>query len=94
MRKGFRQELSEILELPLDVSLDLPKVTILGSLGVLIENHRGLIQYSPQKMVIGVGRGQISISGRDLQIEEVDREDVVVKGLIETVQMEVQDRSP
>jgi sporulation protein YqfC len=94
VRKGFRQELSEILELPLDVSLDLPKVTILGSLGVLIENHRGLIQYSPQKMVIGVGRGQISISGRDLQIEEVDREDVVVKGLIETVQMEVQDRSP
>jgi sporulation protein YqfC len=86
--RRLRQELSEILELPLDVSLDLPKVTIVGDLGVLIQNHRGLIQYSPEKIVIGVGKGQIAILGRSLQIEEVSKEDMIVRGSLGSVQME------
>jgi len=86
--RRLRQELSEILELPLDVSLDLPKVTIVGDLGVIIQNHRGLIQYSPEKIVIGVGKGQIAILGRSLQIEEVSKEDMIVRGSLGSVQME------
>ncbi len=88
MLKRLRQELSEILELPLDVSMDLPKVTIVGDLGVLVQNHRGLIQYSPEKIVIGVGKGQIAILGRSLQIEEVSKEDMIVRGTLGSVQME------
>ena len=88
MLRKLRQELSEILELPLDVSLDLPKVTIIGDLGVLIQNHRGLIHYSPERIVIGVGKGQIAILGRSLEIEEVSKEDMVVRGILGSVQME------
>jgi sporulation protein YqfC len=86
--RKLRQEISEILELPLDVSMDLPKVTIVGDLGVLIQNHRGLIQYSPEKIVIGVGKGQIAILGRGLEIEEVSKEDMIVRGNLGSVQME------
>ncbi len=88
MLRKLRQELSEILELPLDVSLDLPKVTIVGSLGVLIQNHRGLILYSPERIVIGVGKGQIAILGRSLEIDEVSKEDMIVRGTLGSVQME------
>lgn len=88
MLRRLRQELSEMLELPLDVSLDLPKVSIIGDLGVLIQNHRGLIQYSPEKIVIGVGKGQIAILGRSLEIEEVSKEDMIVRGTLSSVQME------
>ncbi|MEX0974816.1 MAG: YabP/YqfC family sporulation protein [Bacillota bacterium] len=88
MLKKLRQEISEILELPLDVGMDLPKVTIIGNLGVLIQNHRGLIQYSPEKIVIGVGKGQIAILGKSLEIEEVSKEDMIVRGLLGSVQME------
>lgn len=88
MLRKLRQELAEILELPLDVSMDLPRVTIVGDLGLLIQNHRGLIQYSPEKIVIGVGRGQMAIVGKSLEIEEVSREDMIVRGAIGSVQME------
>ena len=88
MLRKLRQELSEILELPLDVSLDLPKVTIVGDLGVLIQNHRGLILYSPERIVIGVGKGQIAILGQSLEIEEVSKEDMIVRGTLGSVQME------
>lgn len=88
MRKRLRQELFSALELPLDISMDLPRVTIVGDLGVFIENHRGLIRYSPERIVIGVGQGQIAILGKDLEIEEVSTEDMIVRGSIGAVQME------
>lgn len=88
MLRRLRQELAEILELPLDVTMDLPKVTIVGDLGVLIQNHRGLIRYDPGRIVVGVGSGQIVIAGRSLEIEEVSSEDMVVRGVIQSVQME------
>ncbi len=87
MLRKIKQDIAEILELPLDVSLDLPKIVIVGELGVLIQNHRGLIQYSPGRIVVGVGQGQIAISGESLKISEVNKEDMIVRGIIKTVQM-------
>ena len=87
MLRKIKQDIAEILELPLDVSLDLPKIVIVGELGVLIQNHRGLIQYSPGRIVVGVGQGQIAISGESLKISEVNKEDMIVRGRIKTVQM-------
>jgi len=87
LRKRFKQDIAELLELPLDITLDVPRVVVIGDLGVLISNHRGLIQYSPQKLVIGVGRGQITISGEKLEIEEVSKEDMAVRGVIRSLEM-------
>ncbi|HHX28094.1 MAG: sporulation protein YqfC [Bacillota bacterium] len=87
MLRKIRQDIAEILELPLDVSLDLPKIVIVGELGVLIQNHRGLIQYSPERIVVGIGQGQIAVAGDSLKISEVNQEDMIVRGRIKTVQM-------
>lgn len=87
MRKKIRRNLAEFLELPLDVSLDVPRIVILGDLGVIISNHRGLIQYSIERIVVGVGKGQITIDGENLAVEEVSKEDMAVKGLIKKVEM-------
>ncbi len=88
MRKKIKQNLSEILELPIDVSLDLPRVVIHGHLGVLIQNHRGIIMCSSERITIGIGRGQITILGDGLEVEEVSREDIVIRGSIKSVHME------
>ncbi len=88
MRKKVKQGLIEILELPADVSLDLPRVVIHGHLGVLIQNHRGIMQCSRGAIVMGVGKGQITILGKDLEVEEISKEDVVIRGLIGSVQMD------
>lgn len=87
MLKKLKQDLAEILELPLDVSLDLPKIVIVGELGILVQNHRGLIQYSPERIVVGVGKGQIVVGGESLEIREVNQEDMIVRGQIKLVQM-------
>jgi sporulation protein YqfC len=85
--RKLKRDLAEVLELPLDVSLDLPKIVIVGELGVLIQNHRGLIQYAPERIVVGVGEGQVTVTGESLEIGEVNQEDMIVRGLIKTVEM-------
>lgn len=82
MRKRFKMELSEMLDLPMDVSLDLPRLVVVGDIGVLISNHRGLIQYSPERIIVGAGKGQITITGDNLEIEEVGKEEMAVRGII------------
>lgn len=88
MRRKLKYDLVEFLELPLDISLDLPRVVILGDLGVLISNHRGLLHYSPDRIVVGVGNGQITVSGEALEIEEVSKESMAVRGVITLVHMD------
>jgi len=88
LRRRIKRSLAEFFDLPLDVSLDVPRVVVLGDLGVLISNHRGLIQYSPERIVVGVGKGQIAIWGDKLEVEEVSKEDMAVRGLIRKVEMD------
>ena len=62
MFRKLKQDLAEVLELPLDVSLDLPKIVIVGELGVLVQNHRGLI-HSPSRIVVESARGRSRLRG-------------------------------
>lgn len=41
--RALRSELADFFELPKDILLDLPRLTLLGNLRLVIENHRGLI---------------------------------------------------
>ena len=45
MKKDFddiKMSITDALELPLDVALDLPKIIVVGDVKVNITNHRGL----------------------------------------------------
>ena len=38
----IKEKISDALELPKDITLDIPKIVILGTDSVSIENHKGL----------------------------------------------------
>ena len=59
----------EFLEIPKDLVLDLPKVTIIGRNEIYLENHRGIIEYLPNRLRINLSRGFIEIEGTDLEIK-------------------------
>ncbi|EDT8929413.1 sporulation protein YqfC [Salmonella enterica subsp. enterica serovar Mbandaka] len=46
--KQIQQKLLGILDLPDDVVFDLPKITLIGDIQLYIENHRGIIEYTPK----------------------------------------------
>lgn len=78
----IRHKLADLLEMPREVVMDLPKVTIVGNLQVLLENHRGIIEYSPERLRISVNLGEIIISGEGLVLRNILPEQIVVEGKV------------
>ena len=60
-------------------------VEIAGERRVLIEFHKGISSYSPQKVDVCVGYGKVSVSGSNLLIARMTREQLVIFGCIESV---------
>lgn len=80
--------MSEALDLPDEITLDLPRVLLVGRLRMELENHRGLISYEPHAVVVGVAGGQLYISGGDLTIGEVTGEVIRISGRIDALRFE------
>ena len=54
------------LELPRDILLDLPKITILANNEINIENHKGVVIFEEEEIKINSNVGPISIYGKKL----------------------------
>ena len=86
--KELPQELTERLELPEEALLGSAKLTVTGGRRAGVENHRGVLEYGEERIVVSVGRGRLSISGAGLSIEAMNRRELLVKGRIQTVEWE------
>ncbi|MBO8141424.1 MAG: sporulation protein YqfC [Firmicutes bacterium] len=82
IRESLAERLASALDLPQDVVGDLPKTTLIGDSRVLVENHRGLIRYSPREIRIRTARGELVVTGTRLHIGSILRQELVVGGRI------------
>lgn len=63
-------------------------VEILGDSRVLIEQHRGIQAYSRESVCVRVKYGVVTVTGRGLRIQNMDRAALCVFGRIDAVQLE------
>lgn len=63
----------------------LPLVEILGEKRVLIENHLGVVGYSSEEIQIKVSYGTLSVSGCGLCFAQINREQLVINGQIDSI---------
>ena len=87
MRRKARK-LDEILEIPVELSTDNPKITIVGFERVLIENYRGILEYQEYFVRLNTYIGIININGFNLQLEEMTTDDLLVTGKIDSIDFE------
>lgn len=84
----WRQNLADLLELPREIVLNLPRLTVIGNLQCYLENHRGVIEYSTEKIRLSVNGGEVMISGSDLVIRYLGSEEIAIDGTIGMVRYE------
>lgn len=87
MRKFIRRT-TEILELPKEVISNSPKITMTGFNEVLIENFKGILEYEDFFVRIGTYIGNVNINGFNLKLNQMNEEDILVTGKIESVSFE------
>ena len=81
-----RKNLAEVFELPKDVMLSLPKITMIGNLQIHIENHKEIIEYSSNLIRILAKNKKIVIQGEDLTIKNIVVNEINIIGKIEEIQ--------
>lgn len=84
-RELISKAMADFLEIPADVVLDLPKLTITGRNELYLENHKGIIEYSSSRMRINLSRGYLEITGGRLEIQALLPDEMKVIGDIDSV---------
>ena len=85
--RKLRRWTSEVLDLPQDVLYDMPRLTLIGSKQLYIENPRGVIHFSPDRIVLALSQGQLEIKGSMLVIRNIMPDEVSVEGTILDIHM-------
>ena len=81
------EETAERFQLPADVIAGRAKITVTGKCRVAVENHRGLLEYSPEMVCISVRRGSVRITGENLELRAMDAGALVVTGEVRELEL-------
>ena len=78
--------MADAANLPTDVVLGVPILTLTGHYEVNIENYRGILEYTEQLIRINVRSGQIRITGKSLEINYYTTTDMKITGKVEKIE--------
>ncbi|WP_409297612.1 sporulation protein YqfC [Peribacillus sp. SCS-26] len=81
----IRQLMMNTMDLPQDVVMDLPRITMIGQLHIYIENHRGLLTFTDTELRLMLKTGQLLIKGTSFSIRAILPEEILLEGKIDQV---------
>jgi len=64
-----------------------PRVDLQGDRRVVIENHRGMVEYSDTCMRVAVRGGVVKVTGLDLELQIMNHDELVIGGTIAAVEL-------
>lgn len=83
---SLKNRISEFSELPKDVVLGIPMLTMIGQMELIVENYRGIIEYTDNLVRIHTKDGQIRVIGNDLKVDYYTNDEMKITGCIVSVE--------
>ncbi len=83
--KGKKEALVRTLSLPRDLCLGAAVVTAVGCTSLTVENHRGILEYGPDRIRILSGMCRIQVLGSGLVISYFGRDSMKIEGRIREI---------
>lgn len=83
-----KESLAERLDMPRDVILNIPKITIVGNDEITIENHKGIIVFREDFIKIKSNIGNINIKGLNFEILFISGNTMVLSGNFKSMDYE------
>ena len=71
---------ADTFDLPGEVLMDLPRVTVTGGRRVVVENHKGLMDYGPNTIVINAGALTLKLLGDNLELRAMNAQELLITG--------------
>ena len=86
-RAGVLGRAADKFDLPGEVFGNQPRITLVGGGRVLVENHRGLLDYGDEEIAIAGGRLSIKVIGSGLALRGMSREALLITGDIFRIEL-------
>lgn len=83
-----KQSIADKLDLPRDVILNMPKITVTGDNEIIIENHKGVVLFGESQVKINSGVGLISIFGSRFEILFMGGSTITIGGKFKSIAYE------
>ena len=77
--------LTAAFALPEEVVLNLPLLSLIGGGELSVENHKGIVEYTDERLRVNTSAGVLKVDGRRLAIKQLTAERILVRGAIESV---------
>ncbi|WP_349407874.1 sporulation protein YqfC [Pseudalkalibacillus sp. SCS-8] len=84
-RQKFKRWMTHSMELPADVVMDLPRITMIGHLHIYIENHRGVKRFSNNELCLFLEHGELLVAGNNFVLKTILPEEILLEGKITDV---------
>ena len=86
--KNTRNKIEKLLEIPVEVTTNIPKITLVGFDQLMIENYMGVIEYEEYLVKINTAIGIIIIEGNKMNLNQINENDVLISGEISKIYLE------
>jgi len=86
-KEGLLVRAAQALELPAEVAGE-PKAELTGSSRLRMENHRGILAYGPEEILISGGRLVFRVRGKNLELMAMTAAELLIEGEIASVGLE------
>ena len=86
-RDSFLERTAQAFDLPGDV-VGLPKVELTGRHEVRMENHRGILAYGEEEILVSGGKLIFKVRGACLELKAMNAGELLITGTVISVEVE------
>ncbi len=79
---NFIEEISNIAKLPFNEILKDYKLIMISNKILYLSNYTKILDYSKSKIIFKVYKSKIEILGENMQISQINKKEIVIKGTI------------
>lgn len=81
LRKWF----ADVSEIPEDLVIDVPRITLTGRSHLSVENHRGIISFSENELILSTQLGELQVLGDSFVLETILDHEIDLAGTIKEI---------
>ena len=79
---NIKRVITGMFDLPKEITMNLPIVSMVGNEEMFIENYKGVIEFTEEKVRINTSCGVLKIEGKRLFLKQITAENISLTGKI------------
>ena len=84
--KKRKKVLVDKLEMPKEIVLDVPRITVIGRNEITIENHKGILIFEKNEIKIKTSLEPLTIKGNSFEILYIAASTITIKGYFDSIE--------